>query len=186
MDTGNHQYVVDGGSLLYRIIWRKDKTYGEIAESCAKFVCARYGKIIVVFDGYDGKPSTEDMVHLRHAEKHSPREASSTDDTISSLSKEDSLCQSVNKSNFVSLVGMKLEEIGCQVKYATGDADRDIAVTAVNESLHQHVTVIGEDTDLLVLMLFYTTKPSSGLIYKVTKKLQRTVKSMAYTSTGRN
>ena len=71
----------------------------------------------------------------------------------------------------------ELEEIGCQVKYATGDTDRDIAVTAVNESLHKHVTVIGEDTDLLVFMLFYTTKPSSfGLIYRSDKEAMKNSK----------
>ena len=67
--TKNHQYAVDGGSLMHRI-WRKNKTYGEIAEHCADFVLAKpfmeiYREAILVFDGYGRKTSTKDITHLR-------------------------------------------------------------------------------------------------------------------------
>ena len=55
----------------------------------------------MVFDGYDGKPSTKDMVHLRSAEKHSPHEVSFTDDMISSLSKGSSQKSVLNRSKLL-------------------------------------------------------------------------------------
>lgn len=45
------QNVLDGGSLLHRITWRKGETYEQIAKSYADFRVRRYGKAIVVFDG---------------------------------------------------------------------------------------------------------------------------------------
>ena len=69
----NYQYVVDWNSLCLPSSGKIDKTYCEIAEYSAGFVSRRYGKGTRVFDRYDRKPSTKDMVHLRHAVKCSPR-----------------------------------------------------------------------------------------------------------------
>ena len=131
----NHQYVLDGGSLLHRITWTKGNTYGEIGTSCSKFVFSCYGQAVVIFGGYGSSPSTKDMKHLRHFEKRHPREVFFFEDTVSSLSKEDFLSHAQNKAKFVSLIGKKLEQIGCRVIYSTDDADRDIALTSVHESL---------------------------------------------------
>ena len=156
-DQQNIQYVLDGGSLLHRISWTKGKSYGEIASSCCNFVLSRYNQAIVDFDGYDMRPSTKDMTHLRRSEKHSPREVFFSEDTIVCLSKEDFLSHSQNKAKFAYLIGEKLKQVGCRVVHSTDDADRDIAVTSVHESLTKDVTVIGEDTDLLILMLYCET-----------------------------
>ena len=77
----DQQYVLDGGSLLHRISWAKDKTYCETAKS------SRYGRAIVIFDGYGSGPSTKDMTHLRRSEKHSLPEVILS--TVASLSEED-------------------------------------------------------------------------------------------------
>ena len=69
----NYQYVVDWNSFCLPSSDKIDKTYCEIAEYSAGFVSRRYGKGTRVFDRYDRKPSTKDMVHLRHAVKCSPR-----------------------------------------------------------------------------------------------------------------
>ena len=37
-DDSAHQFVLDGGSLLHRIGWKKNITYGEIAGSYSSFV----------------------------------------------------------------------------------------------------------------------------------------------------
>ena len=94
--TGNHQYAVDGGSVMCRI-WSNDKIYGEIVEHCSDVVLAKpfmeiYGKAIVAFDSYDRKTSTKDITHMRHARKerlkYSPRKMSFFIRAILSLSKK--------------------------------------------------------------------------------------------------
>ena len=156
----NHQYVLDGGSLLHRICWAKGKTYGEIAVSCSQFVLHKYDKAIVIFDGYDTHPSTKDITHLRRTNRFSQREVIFTDKTISSLPKEEFLTHPKNKSKFAHLLGEKLTQAGCRVIHSNDDADHDIAITSVQESLTNIVTVIGEDTDLLVLLLYFSYQSS--------------------------
>ena len=64
-DTSKKQYVLDGGSLLHRVIWRKGSTYEQICTSFAKYVKQEYGSAVVVFDGYEKGPSTKDNTHRR-------------------------------------------------------------------------------------------------------------------------
>ena len=68
-DELTHQFVLDGVSLLHRLGWKKNITYGEIADSYSTFVVSKYGKAIV-FDGYNDGPSTKDKTHLRRNQKH--------------------------------------------------------------------------------------------------------------------
>ena len=65
LESTNHQYVLDGGSLLHRINWKKGALYSEIADSYVNFVKSNYGEALIVFDGYLSGPSTKDNTHLR-------------------------------------------------------------------------------------------------------------------------
>ena len=115
-DFSNDLYILDGGSLLYRVKWEKNKTFGEIASLDSRFVLSLYGKAIIVFDGYSNGPSTKDMTHSRLSENCSQRPVMSKD-FLSNLS---------NKDRFVHLIGEKLEQVGCKVLFAKEDADLDI------------------------------------------------------------
>ena len=73
------------------------------------------------------------------------------------VSKESFLANSSNKEKLIRLIGEKLSNSNCKVIYANEDADMDIAKVGVHELLTKNTTVIGEDTDLLVLLLYYST-----------------------------
>ena len=62
---GEHTYVLDGGSLLHCIKWKKKSTYQEIADSYPAFVTKTYGQATFIFDGHPSGPSTKDNTHLR-------------------------------------------------------------------------------------------------------------------------
>ncbi|XP_064094950.1 uncharacterized protein LOC135207244 [Macrobrachium nipponense] len=47
-------YVLDGGSLLHQVPWKKGDSYSAMAESYADFTIRKYGVATVVFDGYNG------------------------------------------------------------------------------------------------------------------------------------
>ena len=70
----------------------------------------------------------------------------------------------------IQLIGDTLQKSGCLVFYENGDADLKIAKTAVEESLTKNVTLIGEDTDLLVLLLYYCVEKSDFNLYFRTDK----------------
>lgn len=55
-DNLTHQFVLHGGSLLHRHGWKKNITYGEIADSYCTFVVSKVWKAKIVFDGYNDGP----------------------------------------------------------------------------------------------------------------------------------
>ena len=83
--------------------------------------------------------------------------------------REDFLSVSANKQTLIRLVTEELEKKGCSVINAAGDAGVDIVKAAVEESQKQSTTVIGEDTDLLVLLLFYADPDTRDLYFRSDK-----------------
>lgn len=147
-------YVLDGGSLLHRISWSNNESYENIAMCYVNFVLKSYGKAVVVFDGYNGSPTTKDGTHRRRYTKAS-RDVNFSSGMKFSGKKEQFLANERNKQAMISLLGVMLETNGCTVYYAVGDADVDIARAAAKSAENMHTTVIGEDTDLLILLLYH-------------------------------
>ena len=56
-------YVLDGGSLLHRLPWKKGDSYNAVAESYVDFTVRHYGQTTVVFGGYGEGPSIKDNTH---------------------------------------------------------------------------------------------------------------------------
>ena len=69
--------------------------------------------------------------------------------------KDDFLSNGINKHALIQLISGRLREKGCHTIQAEGDSDFDIVKAAVSISAHISRTVIGEDTDLLVLLLYH-------------------------------
>ena len=76
--------------------------------------------------------------------------------------KEDSLSNQANKQPLIRLISERMRERGCHVIQAKEDADVDIVKAAVSMASSKTTTLIGEDTDLLVLLLQYT--PNNNVI----------------------
>ena len=49
------RYVLDGGSLLHKLKWRRGDTSGKIAKAYANFSSEHYGAVTAVFDRYGGR-----------------------------------------------------------------------------------------------------------------------------------
>ena len=64
----------------------------------------------------------------------------------------------------------KLRERGCSVNQAEDDADVSIVLAAVDRSRQCSCTLIGEDTDLLLLLLYYADCKNETLIFRSDKK----------------
>lgn len=63
----------------------------------------------------------------------------------------------------IFLVGEMPRKHGCTVYHADGDADVDIVRAAVSSSRNATTTVIGEDTDLLILLLYHASVQNHGV-----------------------
>ena len=161
-------YVLDGGSLLHRLKWKEGNTYSSIADSYASFTCNVYGKATVVFDGYNGEPSTKDNTHQRRATKVSNK-VDITQATKFVGKKDDFLSNDKNKQALIHLIAHHLQQKGCHVIHAEGDADVDIVTAAISMSSFKSTTLIGEDTDLLVLLLYHAGKEHKDLYFRSDK-----------------
>ena len=157
-------YVLDGGSLLHRLSWTNGHSYGAIAQSYVDFTILHYGLSRVVFDGYEGGPSIKDNTHQRRGHNIHPV-VSFTAETEFSGKKENFLSRNCNKQQFINLVSSKLRIKGCNVIQAPGDADVIIVKTAVESANLYSTALIGEDTDLLILLLYHTTKQCKDLYF---------------------
>ena len=67
LPTAGLQYVADGGGLLHKFSWPKHPTYSQICEMYVRHLKANYRNALIIFDGYHGQ-STKDEVHHRRME----------------------------------------------------------------------------------------------------------------------
>ena len=78
-----------------------------------------------------------------------------TPETVVSLKKKDFLSNITNKQKFLMLLSDYLQRAGCTTAHATGDADMLIVGKAIESSQSKDTVLIGDDTDLLVLLLYH-------------------------------
>lgn len=150
-------YVLDGGSLVHRL-----------AQSYADCTTRNYGKATVVFGGYSKDPSIKNNTHQRHGANTHPI-VNFNAETEFVGRKDDFLSRSCNKQRLIDLMTVELEKKGCTIINALGDADVDIVKAAVKASEHQLTTLIGEDTDLPILLLYYAGTNKRGLYFRSDK-----------------
>ena len=158
------QYVVDGGALLHHIPWTHGSTFGNILDSYSDYVVKKYGKATIVFDGYCGA-STKDMTHRRRAKGRKGPTVSFTKEMCLTVAKDVFLSDPQNKQNFLQLLGDNPQMTGCDVFHATSDADVLIVQKAIESADNQDTTLVGDDTDLLVLLLYHTKLTSYNLFF---------------------
>ena len=163
IDKTKH-YVIDGGSLLHRIPWAKNMTFRAIFDLYLNYITQRYSEATVVFDGYTDEPSIKDTTHLRRCNGIVRNQVKFGPDTPFKSKKDSFLSNSENKQTFIKQLGSYLVEHGVTVRHASGDADLLIVETAVERAEQEVTYVIGEDTDLLVL-LCYHVQNSSQKVY---------------------
>jgi len=80
--------------------------------------------------------------------------------------KDEFLSRDVNKQRLIQMISDELRERDCIVINALGDADVDIVKNVVEASGLHTTTLIGEDTDLLVLLLYYAQGDTMALYFK--------------------
>ena len=68
------------------------------------------------------------------------------------------------------MLGSHLEESAYEVVYAEADADILILKTAVEYSNQINTVLVGDDTDLLVLLIYYFPQTQHDLFFKPEKK----------------
>ena len=71
-----------------------------------------------------------------------------------------------NKQRFIHYLSDNLERAGCSVDHAKYDADVLIVLTALASIRHKETVLIGDDTDLLVLLLHHADMDAHEVFLK--------------------
>ena len=77
-----------------------------------------------------------------------------------------------NKADIIALISSALTKRGCHVIQSPGDADVDIVTATVERSCHCTSTLVGEDTDLLILLLHYSRTDNEIIYYRSDANIQ--------------
>ena len=166
------QFVLDGGSLLHRLSWAKGMTYNQVIQSYTEFVHRNYPGSVVVFDGYSSNPSTKDVTHMRRKSQRTA--ASDTDfdgDMLVCDSRETFLSNHVNKQRFITKLSAALQELGTVTHHAEGDADCLIVRVTLEKAKETSTVLIGQDTDLLVLLICHARSDSCKVFFDTGKRI---------------
>ena len=126
----------------------------------------RYGNATIVFDGYQDGPSTKDATHQSRTGAYAGPAVNFASDMIIKSKKEEFLANKDNKQKFINLLRDKFEAAGCSTDHASGDADLLIVQTAVNSARNNTTVLVGDDTDLLVLLCYHADLNSHDIFFK--------------------
>ncbi|KAL8618503.1 hypothetical protein ACOMHN_000648 [Nucella lapillus] len=79
--------------------------------------------------------------------------------------REKFLANPSNKQRFINLLSETLMKLGFQIHHAKDDADCLIVKTTLDVAASSTAVLIGEDTDLLVLLLYHVTDNLHGVYF---------------------
>jgi len=80
------------------------------------------------------------------------------------------LSRDINKAAMITLISAALIRKGCRVIQSPGDADIDIVQATVERSRHCTTTLVGEDTDLLILLFHYSSTDNENTYFRSNKQ----------------
>ena len=96
------------------------------------------------------------------------------------ITKEAFLTNVKNKKRFVHFLGGHLEASGCQVFHAKEDADLLIVNKTLEEAERKDAVLVGDDTDLLVLLLHHFSADNKRVFFAPEQKKVRKIEFGTY------
>eukprot|EP00794_Sanderia_malayensis_P018452 gene18452-20301_t len=158
-------YVLDRGVLLHRVRWLPGSTYDNIISQHQKYIIMKFGRCHIVFDRYASGANIKDHEHQRRMLKTSA-DIQVDGDFPAFCNQTAFLLNNNNKMQFIQLLGKALERVGHHVVYSNGDADTLIASTALEFcALGSTVSVVADDTDVLILLLYHWNDKMAGIFF---------------------
>jgi hypothetical protein len=156
------------------IPWSQGSTYKDIFHQYTDYVGKKYGKAVVVFDCYQSN-NTKDMTHQRRSKGRIGATVTFTADMTLTMKKEEFFANRQNKHLFLSMLSGELQTTNCETYHASGDAYLLIVQKAVQCATIKNTVLIGDETDLLVLLCYHASMDSHDIFFcsesrKYTKK----------------
>ena len=169
-------YVIDGGSLLWQVVWKEDETFGNLCERYVNFIVKKYKSAIIVFDSYNMQQgSTKDEAHIHRMGKKVSVDIQVNDDTMIEVQKKPFLDNSNNKQQFINTLSNHMAEADIDVIHSQCDADYDLALTAYRQAEHHPTIVIADDTYTFCLLLHMNKENTHKQVFMQMDQSHKTV-----------
>ncbi|GBM07392.1 hypothetical protein AVEN_26472-1 [Araneus ventricosus] len=103
-NTDNLYFVLDGGSLIHRVVWPKQEPFGDVYTTYMSYIKRHYGdEVTAVFDGYtESSVNTKVIEHQRRRVKRTSREIIFNESTVLLDPQRQFLSNLANKERFIS------------------------------------------------------------------------------------
>ena len=108
--------------------------------------------MVVVFGGHGSDPYTKDETHQLRTGTEMGVYVDFTGRRFLKLKKNPFLANPRNKQKCINLMSSQMEKEGIHLNKSSGDADYDIAMSACALAQTKPVIIVGDDTDLLILL----------------------------------
>lgn len=155
-------YVVDGGFLLHKVLWKEKTKFIDIIADYKSFIFSHYSSTTtIVFDGYDEEfQNVKSYERFRRVTKKTAPEITFEVDMKLTQKKDVFLSNIKNKSRFITkLKSILVAETNINIKQAKEDADTLIVQTAIDlarRNPDKKIVVVGTDVDLATLIIGLT------------------------------
>ena len=154
------------GQCYIKSYRKKRMTFKEICKRCVYYVKKRYRQnCSVMFDRHSGNASTKDTTHLRRSKGKLLRLLLCTGNTIFNMKKEECLLNLKNQQCFLEMLATEMNTAGMCAMQPSRHADTLIATNAVDIANSKPTVIIGEDTDLLILLIRLVNKKRYRMIF---------------------
>ena len=117
-----------------------------------------------MLDGYEST-NMKDMTHQRRAKGNAGATVKFTADMPTTMKKEQFLANRRNKQQFIIMLSKELQKKNCKTHHASGDADFLIVQKAVKSATTTNTVLVGDDTDLIILLCHHTSLESHDLFF---------------------
>ncbi|GBN92227.1 hypothetical protein AVEN_251499-1 [Araneus ventricosus] len=103
-NTDNLYFVLDGGSLIHRVVWPKQKNFGDVYTTYMSYIKKHYGdEVTVVSDGYtESSVNTKVVERQRRKMKRTSREIIFNESIVFLDPQRQFLSNLANKEFFIS------------------------------------------------------------------------------------
>ena len=155
---------------LYFAKKQKNARQQNIALKSTNYLISNFKSAIVVFDGYPETSTTKDNPHKRSVGKATFLRTEFEPDILFQAKKDVFLSNSTNKQLIMNVASNKLQKGRCYVFHSHDDADVGIVRAAVQSSLEFSASIIGGNTDLLLLFLYHADVNSKLFYFKSSKQ----------------
>ena len=146
-------------------------TYTNLSNMYVRYVLYHYRHAVVIFDGYGSGPSTKDEAHQRRSSSNIGAEVNFNPEMQLTMKKKTFLANTTNKQRFLYFIGNELIKAGVEVQHSTCDADYNIVSTAYTMAKTRSMAVLGDDIDLLVLLLHHLSPRHHAIFLQTANKI---------------